>query len=93
MSNGTIGASDQDGRRARSMVQLLASAERELFAFVTAVSELFGAEQAREAAEDWIKELVQADWSSEAPVIDWRRVTVATAARLVGRDKGRLSRN
>jgi hypothetical protein len=32
-------------------------AERELFAFVTAVAELFGSDQAEISAEDWLREL------------------------------------
>ena len=92
MGNERISASDQGGARARSMAQLLASAERELSAFITAVNELFGAEKARQAAENWIEELERTDWPSEAPVIDWRRVTIAAAARLARRNKGRLSR-
>ncbi len=72
---------------------LLASAERELSAFLTAVNELFGAEQARHASEDWIGELAQTDLANRAPVIDWRRVTIAAAARLAGRVNGQLSRH
>ena len=93
MNNEMIGATDQKGGRARSMAQLLTSAERELSAFVAAVDELFGAEQARQAAENWIEELARTDWPSEAPVIGWRQVTIAAAARLVGRNKGQLPRN
>jgi hypothetical protein len=73
--------------------QLLASAERELSAFVAAVHELFDAEEARRAATNWIEELERTDWPREAAVIDWRRATIAAAARLVGRDEGRLLRN
>ncbi len=58
MSKETITVIDQEG----SMVQLLASAERELSAFVTAFNELSGAEQAREAAKDWIEGLERTDW-------------------------------
>jgi len=75
------------------MVRLLASAERELSAFVIAVDELFGAEQARQAAENWMEELERTDWLSQAPAIDWRKVTIAAAARLVDRDKRQLSRS
>jgi hypothetical protein len=89
MSNESISMIDQEG----SMAKCLASAERELSAFVTAVNESFGAEQGRKAAENWIKELERMDWPSEAPVIDWRKVTIAAAARLVDRDKGQLSRS
>jgi hypothetical protein len=76
-----------------SMEQHLALAERALSAFVTAVNQLFGAEQASRAADSWIEELERTDWPSEAPVIDWRKVTIAAAGRLVDRDKRRLSRS
>jgi hypothetical protein len=84
MSKENIGVADQEGK---SMAQHLASAERELSAFVTAVHQLFGPEQARYAADNWMEELEQTDWISEAQAIDWRAVTIAAAARLVGRDK------
>jgi hypothetical protein len=93
MTNEMIGARDQEGDRDRSIAQPLASAERELSAFVIAVDELFGAEQARQAADNWLEELEQTDWLSQAPVIDWRKVTIAAAARIVGHNKGQLSRN
>jgi hypothetical protein len=32
-----------------------------------------------------MEELEQTDWISEAQAIDWRAVTIAAAARLVGR--------
>jgi len=80
-----------NGGRARSMAQRLASAERELSAFVIAVDELFGAERARQASENWMEELEQADWLIQAPVIDWRKVTIAAAARLIGCNKGQHS--
>jgi hypothetical protein len=88
MSNESIGVADQEGE---SMAQYLALAGRELSAFVTAVHQLFGAEQASRAADSWIEELERADWPSEAPVIDWRKVTIAAAGRLVDRDKRQLS--
>ncbi len=90
LSNQSIGVNDQEGR---SIAPLLASAEKELSAFVAAVRQLFGAEQAQKAAGNWIEEFEKTDWSSEASVIDWRGVTIAAAARFVGRDKGQLSRN
>jgi len=90
MSNGCIGVTDQVGE---PMAQRLALAERELSAFVTAVHQLFGAEQARQARTSWIEELERMDWPSEAPVIDWRKVTIAAAGRLVDRDKRQLSRS
>lgn len=78
MSNASIGEVDQE----RSMAQLLASAEREMSAFVIAVNQLFDAEQGLKAANNWIEELERSDWPSEASVIDWRKVTIAAAARL-----------
>ena len=84
MSNEYIGVADQ---QREPMAHHLALAERELSAFVTAVHQSFGPEQARYAADNWMEELEQTDWISEAQAIDWRAVTIATAARLVGRDK------
>ena len=89
MSNGSIGVIDQVGPTA----QLLASAERELSAFVTAVNQLFDAKQGRKAAKNWIEELERTDWPSGASAIDWRKVTIAAAARLVRRAKGQVSRS
>jgi hypothetical protein len=88
MSDESISVIDQEG----SMAQLLASAERELSAFVAAVNQLFDAEQGRKAAKNWIEELERTDWPSGASVIDWRKVTIAAAARLVRRGKGQVSR-
>ena len=65
----------------------MASVERELSAFITAVRQLFGPEQARIAADNWMEELEQTDWISVTQAIDWRGVTIAAAYRLVGHDK------
>jgi hypothetical protein len=62
-------------------------AEKELSAFIRAVDKLFGAEQARQSALDWIEELGRMDWPSGESITDWRRVTVGASARL-----GALSR-
>ena len=62
------------------------SAERELGAFLAAVTELFGADQARRAAEDWLDELeLQETFPGD---IDWRPITVAAAIRLAQRLHG-----
>jgi hypothetical protein len=79
MSNESIGVLDQEG----SMAELLATAERELSAFVIAVNQLFDGEQGLKAANSWIDELERTDWLSEASVIDWRKVTIAAAAKFV----------
>jgi hypothetical protein len=60
-------------------------AERELSAFIRAVTELFGPEQARLSAEDWLDELELRDSLPRATSRDWRAVTVAAAARLANR--------
>ena len=90
MSNECIGVTDQVGE---PVAEPLALAERELSAFVTAVHQLFGAEQARQAGNIWVEELERMDWPSEALVIDYRKVTIAAAGRLVDRDKRQLSRS
>ena len=64
---------------------LMATAERELGAFLGAVTKLFGPEQANLSADDWLDELVLLDGSTGPTSRDWRRVTVAAAARLASR--------
>jgi plasmid stabilization system protein ParE len=61
-------------------------AVRELSAFIRAVTELFGPEQARLAAEDWLDESeLLMDRPALASNRDWRSVTVAASARLADR--------
>ena len=76
-------------RTTESCVQLnpglLSTAERQLAAFARAVHELFGSEQARQSAEDWIEELELTYWPTGAAAPDWRRVAMAAAARLARR--------
>jgi len=88
VSNESISVFDQEWL----MAQLLASAERELSAFVTATNQLFDAAQGRKAAITWIEELERADWPSGASVIDWRKITIAAAISLVRPGKGQVSR-
>jgi hypothetical protein len=57
-------------------------AERELSAFISAVDNLFGAEQAHKSALDWIEELELMDWPSGESAPDWRRATLSASARL-----------
>ena len=75
------------------MAQQLALAERELSAFVTAVHQSFGAERSWQAGNIWIEELERMDWPSEVTFIDWRKLSIAAAGRLVDRDKRQLSRS
>lgn len=60
-------------------------AERELSSFVSAVTKLYGPEQARLAAQDWLdqSELIDSPpWSTGR---NWRAVTIAASARLADR--------
>ena len=60
-------------------------AERELASFIGAVKKLFGPEQARLSADDWLEEFELMDSPSRRTSRDSRAVTVAAAARLAGR--------
>jgi hypothetical protein len=61
-------------------------AVRELSAFIRAVTDLFGPEQARLSTEDWLDE---SELLMDSPALasnrDWRAVTVAASARLADR--------
>ena len=61
-----------------------AMAERELSAFFTAVTELFGSEQAEASVEDWLRELIAGN-DLPASTRAWRTLTVSAAARLARR--------
>jgi hypothetical protein len=60
-------------------------AERELSAFIRAVSQLFGSEEARLSAEDWLDETVSIDGPPLSTSRNWRAVTIAASARLANR--------
>jgi hypothetical protein len=60
-------------------------AERELSAFIAAVTELFGADQARMSAQDWLDESELMDVSPRSIQTDWRAITIAASARLANR--------
>jgi hypothetical protein len=63
---------------------LIKMAERELSAFIIAVTELFGPEQAERSTEDWLCELLARN-DLPASAREWRTLTVAAAARLANR--------
>jgi len=60
-------------------------AERELSAFIAAVAELFGADQAKMSVEDWLDESELMDVSPRSTCRDWRAVTIAASVRLANR--------
>jgi hypothetical protein len=64
---------------------LMVIAEQELAAFITTVTELFGPEQARLAAEDWVEELELMDSLPGPTSREWRSVTVAASVQLARR--------
>ena len=65
--------------------KLMTMGERELGAFIRAVTELFGSEQARLAIEDWLDELVLMETLPGLTGRDWRSTTIAASARLANR--------
>jgi hypothetical protein len=67
-------------------------AERELSAFIAAVTELFGAAQARLSAEDWLDESELVFSPPRFTSRDWRNVTIAASARLASQLNAALHR-
>jgi hypothetical protein len=68
-----------------TFAKLMTIAERELGAFISAVTELFGSEQAGLAAEDWLDELVLMETLPGLTSRGWRLITIAASARLANR--------
>ncbi len=60
-------------------------AERELPAFIRAVTQLFGPEEAKLSAEDWLDESELMDSPPLSTSRNWRTVTIAASARLANR--------
>lgn len=60
-------------------------AERELSAFIAAVTEMYGPREAKLASEDWLDEADLMDGPPRSEVRDWRSVTIAASARLASR--------
>lgn len=60
-------------------------ADRELFTFVDAVTELYGTEQARLSAGDWLDESDLMDSPPRSEARNWHAVTIAASARLANR--------
>lgn len=63
----------------------MTEAEREFVAFIGAATELFGPEQGRLSAEDWLDELELMEDLPGSTSRDWRQVTIAASARLTSR--------
>jgi hypothetical protein len=74
--------SERSSNHSPTCADLMAMAQRELSAFIRAVTDLFGSEQARLSAEDWLDELASMDCLPGSTSRDWRAVTIAALARL-----------
>ena len=59
--------------------------EVELSAFVRAVTELYGPEQARISEKDWLDESDLLDDPPRSEIRNWHAVTIAASARLADR--------
>lgn len=70
------------------VAECLIYAENELSALYSAVSQLFGLEQAELTMEDWLSELETMEWQLESPVPNWRRPTLTAVSRLAARMGG-----
>jgi len=68
-----------------SCAELMIMAERELAAFLSAVTKLYGAEEAGMSAEVWLCELQAMNRLPGPASRDWRAVTVSALARLASR--------
>src|ERR1700730_9574991 len=64
---------------------LMVIAEQELGAFIRAVTELFGPEQARLAAQDWVADVELRDCLPGPTRREWGSVTVAASVQLARR--------
>ena len=60
---------------------LMTMAERELSAFFSAVTQLFGSKQADLSADDWLHELIEID-SLPTSAREWRLITAKVSTRL-----------
>jgi hypothetical protein len=56
-------------------------AERELSSFVRAVTQMFGSEEAKLSAEDWLDEAELMDSPPRSTTRNWRAVTITASAR------------
>ena len=75
----------QESFQSSACSELVRKAERELGAFISAVAELYGAEQARLSAIDWLDQFESINIVPESTRNDWRVVTVRAAACLANR--------
>ncbi|MGH6878809.1 MAG: hypothetical protein ACREHV_15725 [Rhizomicrobium sp.] len=78
-------ANERTNNHDATCAEVMTVAEHGLAAFISAVTELFGSEQARLSAEDWLDELESMNSLPGSTRRDWRMVTVGASARLASR--------
>ena len=67
-----------------SCADFMTMAERELTAFLNAVTQLFGPEERELSAEDWLQELNGTE-RLPSSTREWRSITAKASTRLAGR--------
>jgi hypothetical protein len=63
-------------------------AERELFSFIAAVTEMYGPDQSMSSVEDWLEELEELEFMdspARSEFRNWHAVTIAASVRLASR--------
>jgi hypothetical protein len=81
----TISIVETQRASAGMMTDLLLTAERELASFYGAIEKMYGSEEARKAAHDWIDEVETMDSPVNGVLPNWRRATIVTADCLASR--------
>ena len=62
--------------------EVMIYAENELAALYSAVHQVFGAEQAQLATQDWLRELEVMEWPAGSAIPNWRQPTFVAVRRL-----------
>jgi len=75
---------DRPGDRYPVCADATTMAERELAAFLAAMTELFGPELAERSAEDWLREL-NALHALPSSTYEWRRITLNVSIGIASR--------
>ena len=70
-----------------SVADQMAIAERQLGAFIAAITALFGSEHATVSADNWIEEFVLVD-NLPSSALDWRKIAIAASVRFTSRLNG-----
>jgi hypothetical protein len=69
-------------RASKKVNYLFPLAEKELSAFVHAVDQLFGTEQARRSGLAWIHEMEVMNWLDGEAIPNWRKATISASTQL-----------